>query len=244
LSDNTLDLTSPVALYFQLKQALLARIRSDEWVDLKMPSESDLCDEYGVSRVTVRRALSELEHDGYVVKLRGRGTFIALRNIDSELDKVISFTQQVLLEGHLPSTKLLQCTRMPATAGISSSLGLEPRAPVCYLRRLRLIDDVPVLLEDTYLPLSLFPNIDKVDFSRCHLYDVMRDNYGVSPEAWKEYHMASALGDDAGLLRLERGDPALVIEQYTYAGPDLVEYTISTVNSGVYHPRTWVGRPR
>ncbi len=245
MNDNRLSPDSHVALYYQLKQSLMARIRAEEWADHRFPSEAELCSEYDVSRVTVRRALSELERDGYIMKQQGRGTVIVARRIDSELDKVISFTQQALIEGHIPSVIVLECRKRPASPAIASRLCIAPNAPICYLRRIRCLDGMPVLIEETHLPLSLFPDIHKVDFNQCHLYEIMRDRYGMNPDAWKESHSAILLTpEEAGHLRVEMGTPALRTEQYTYACDDLVEFTVTIVNTAIYQPRVWVGTPR
>ena len=103
---------SPISLYYQVKQSLLMRIQQQEWGDGDMrqiPSEGQLCGEYGVSRVTVRRALAELENEGFIKKKVGVGTFVAASKLEMYLDAVSGFAQQMARQGYLPSTKVIEC---------------------------------------------------------------------------------------------------------------------------------------
>ena len=233
-----------VPLYFQMKQDLLMRISADEFPDKKLPAECQLCEEYGVSRVTVRQALAELERDGYIIKMRGKGTFIVRRRFHSACDRVISLTKQLSLAGYEPSIRLLVCERTVPPAG-AVNMGFSDDEPFCHIRRVRLADNAPIMIEDNYLPLRVFPDIDQTDFSSHHLYDVLHDRYGVEPEAWHSYYSAVLLSEEeCRYLEVDPMTPGLRVEQYTYVGTQIVEYAVSTARTDYYRPHIWVGTPR
>ena len=232
-------------LYYQLKQDLLTRINSEEFPDKKLPAEGQLCEEYGVSRMTVRQALAELERDGYIIKMRGKGTFVVRRRFHSACDRVISLTKQLALAGYEPSVRLLSCEKTAPPADAVRMGFPEGEGLCCHIRRVRLADSAPIMIEDNYVPLSEFPGIDEVDFSVCHLYDVMHERYGVDPEAWHSYYSAVLLDEEeCRHLEVQPATQALRVEQFTYVGTQIVEYAVSTARTDYYRPHIWVGTPR
>lgn len=220
-------------------------MQKKEWQDMRIPSETQLCDEYGVSRVTIRRALAELENEGYVTKKPGKGTFIAMTKIEMYLDQVSSFAQQINQLGLTPSTRMIECRCIEANAHVLERLALAAGSRACYIKRVRCADGVPVMLENTYLPYQRFPGIDQHDFGSEHLYEIMREHYNVNPDSMREHFSATKVGvKDSAYLEIAPNTPVLFVEQYTFSMMEIVEYTESMIRASVYKPYVWVGKYR
>ncbi|MBR4069016.1 MAG: GntR family transcriptional regulator [Clostridia bacterium] len=148
-----LEKTSRSPLYLQLMQ----RIRNDIGAGVypaggRIPSEQELCETYGVSRVTVRKAILDLVQEGLLVRRQGKGTFVAGQRLRRDLRSVTGFTHACTACGHQPDTRLITAQLIPASAEDALLLGLPQDARVLELCRLRLCDGEPVLLEIARFP--------------------------------------------------------------------------------------------
>ena len=106
---------SPIPIYYQLKEILLKKIRTGEWVPgALIPSERELCETYGISRMTARQAISDLVNEGVCYREQGRGTFVSPRKIQQQLQHLSGFTDDIRARGQLPGTKVLVSAMRPA----------------------------------------------------------------------------------------------------------------------------------
>lgn len=222
LHGDQLDRESALPLWQQLAMVLRAAIEQGDLApDQALPSEAELIDRYGVSRTVVREALAELVRSGHIYKIRAKGSFVspkrpALRFIGSTLGS----SEDLRATGKTVTTRVLATSEGPAGADEAAALRIEEGAPVIRLRRLRSVDGTPWLLVDTVLPKALFPGVAKANLENRSLYEHLRRHYGVTPtgaDRWLEAVIPS--GDQAELLGLGRGEPALGIESITW-GPD------------------------
>jgi GntR family transcriptional regulator len=222
---------SPVALYHQLKAILTQKITSGQWpVGHRLPTESELCNQYGVSRITVRRALAELEREGLIKRRQGVGTFISVPKIEQQLTSFYSLTEEFRKRGLNPRSAVEKLVIVVPSPTISRALELPEKEKVYYLKRLRFADEVLMAIEETYLPAKLFPGLTKEMLDTTALYDVMRNTYGIVAASAKETFGAVAVNEqEAVLFGLPPGHPALDLERYTYAGDQCVEYTRGVV---------------
>ena len=120
---DSMNRESPIPLYYQLKEIIKRRIKSGELLpnDILEPEE-EMCKKYNISRNTVRKAISELEHEGLVYKIQGRGTFIKSPKISHRFVTVVSFTEELLARGIRPSSKLLGLEVKKANEEIAKKL--------------------------------------------------------------------------------------------------------------------------
>lgn len=141
-------------LYFRAKQAIL-RLIEDRGLQPgdPLPTERDLETTLNVSRVTVRRALAELEREGAVRREHGRGTFVAPPKIGRGLAAVTSFTQEMRTRGLQPGSRLLQFRRQAPPRHVGQQLDLAEGDPAVYVERVRLVDDEPIALSQSWLRL-------------------------------------------------------------------------------------------
>jgi GntR family transcriptional regulator len=162
-----LDEASPTPLYLQLQRLIqeavdAGRIKAEE----ALPSERDLARELGISRVTVRKALSGLVEKGILVQRWGSGTFIApAMRVEQPLSRLSSFTDDMMTRGLKPGARVLERSTGPSSPNESMALGLSPGEPVSRLRRLRLAGGVPMAIEHAVVPARYLPDPGLVESS-------------------------------------------------------------------------------
>ncbi len=144
-----------------------------------LPGEEDLCRLYGVSRMTARQALQALKHQGLVRSEKGRGTFVIQPKLEKQICHLSGFSAEMRSLGMKPTSRVLHQRTVSASPEIALRLGVTPGAPLLELHRLRLADAVPMAIEMVWLPLADFPDVGKVDFSRCSIYETLYKRYGI-----------------------------------------------------------------
>lgn len=217
-------------LYLQLVDTLELDIRNSMSPNDKLLSERELTEAYKVSRITVRQALQELEKRGLVYKKQGKGTYVSeIKEPAVDLGTVYSFTDEMQKLGKKPITKTLSFERVKATEQIARELQIDFGADVFEIERLRLADDVPMMLERTYLPSSLFEGLSKEALSHKPLYRIIEDDYEERIRVAEEEFFASvALNHEAKLLEIKKGAPVLHLIRKTYNIKNkIVEFTFS-----------------
>jgi GntR family transcriptional regulator len=215
--------SSPLPLYYQLKQVLLAEIkRRGLTAGDRVPGDNELCATYNVSRTVVRQALGELEHEGVIERVKGRGTFIAQAKTGEGLVQapLTGLYEDVAARGgHLHSVVRRQEV-VPADTQVAAELDLEPGHPVILIERLRLVDEEPWVLTVTHLPQQLAPGLVDDDLADQSLYAVLEGKYGVALAfGRRSVEAASAGAAIAQSLGIRRGGPVLVLRSVTF-GPD------------------------
>ena len=151
------DIDSPIAYYIQLKKEIDAVLKRGVWQPGdQIPGEAQLCQMFGVSRTVVRRALGDLEYEGVVKRIKGKGTFVAKPKISEGFaQKLTGFYQDMVDQGLTPFTKVLRREVVPASPKVAHKLATMPGTPVFYLERLRFVEDEPVNLARNYVPYHL-----------------------------------------------------------------------------------------
>ena len=137
--------------YFEIAQALRARVGKLHPHD-SLPSDAELCSEFGVSRMTARAAVQELVNDGLVYREPGRGTFVSPPVVDRQLSNLLGFNAEMRAKGLAPSSVLISAEIAPGTKTQLQMLYLEPGSEVLNILRLRKADDVPLVLDLNTLP--------------------------------------------------------------------------------------------
>ncbi len=218
-------------LYEQIKSYLLACIEQGMYPpDTRLPSERDLAEQFGVSRLTVKKAISDLLQSGQVYVQIGKGTYVSRAKIDQSLDSLTSFSEDMGQRHQLPGSRVLEAREIQASVEEARNLRVAPGMPLYFLRRVRLADDLPMAIESCRLVAAVCPGLlAGHDYERESLYQVLRNGYGIRltyAEQSIEARLASV--DEAHLLQIEVRAPILAISRVTYTDSDQpVEYTVS-----------------
>ena len=174
----------------------------------RLPSERWFCDEHGVSRATVRRALEELMADGLVTS-RGRGSVVTGAAVLEPPNTLMSLSEVARARGLDASARVLGAEVRPATIDEAEAFGIAPGAEVFELRRLRMLDGLPISIDVNRVPLRLLPEAPDMDFSTASLYEAL-DRAGHAPgRADYQLEARGADGSEAELLDLALGAPVL-----------------------------------
>ncbi|SHF37592.1 GntR family transcriptional regulator [Caldanaerobius fijiensis DSM 17918] len=221
-----LDEKSPIALYIQLRNILIDKIKSGQWkVNDKIPTERELCDMYNVSRATVRLALQELERDGYIYRKQGRGTFVAPPKIEQNITHFYSFSEEMKKRGLVPSSKILGFEVIKSDKKLADILNLKEGDEVLSLKRLRLANGEPIMLETSYLPYNMCRDMTREDVEKMSLYEALRTKCGIIPNSADEtFEPVLTNSYEAEVLNYEAGKPALLLERITYSFGTPIEY--------------------
>ncbi|MDY0409254.1 GntR family transcriptional regulator [Virgibacillus soli] len=224
-----MDKQSKVPLYLQLMEVLIEKINGNDYVEHdKLPSERELCDIYNLSRITVRQALQELEKEGYIYKLHGKGTFVAPKSFNQKLVKLYSFTEEMKKIGKTPTTKVISFEEMAIDERLAHKMNMEPLDEVYVVTRLRLADGEPLMYETSYLPKRMFPGLSMVALEKKPMYDLFRDEYQIGVTKAVERFSATLIRrEQAAHLQMVVNQPAMLIRRYAYYMDQLIEYTIS-----------------
>lgn len=156
-----------VAPYAQIKRHVLGQIESGAWpVNERVPSENQLAAEFGVSRMTARRALLELMQEGALVRSQGLGTFVADRKPVLSLLEVRNIADEIAERGHRYSNRVIKLEATPATEAMSVYLGVLKGATIYHSIIVHLDNQIPVQVEDRYTNPLVAPDYLEQDFSR------------------------------------------------------------------------------
>ncbi len=195
--------------YRQIEQALRERIailRPGE----RLPSDAELCAQFGVSRMTARNAMERLAVDGLIRREPGRGSFVAEPPAHRRANRLMTFTEEMRRAGRVPSSRILTRVIRPSSETEASSLGIPPRQPVVHLRRLRQADDQPIALESTILIGACADAVMTADLAHGSLHETLGRAGFVLFRGTGTISAAAATAEEARQLGIRTGDPLLV----------------------------------
>jgi GntR family transcriptional regulator len=212
----------PVPMHHQVYLDLRRSLDDGTWrPGDRLPPERELAAHYGVSLITVRRALAEVVREGRIERTRGRGTFVLRPRLERDIASRASFADEMQERGLDPETRLISARPESATVAVATALGLETGSPTLYLERLRLAAGEPYLLEQVHLPAERFPGLLASDLEHASLYELMATRYGAPVVRAREALEPVLLRTrEAELLGQRRGDVALLIEGTAFAADD------------------------
>jgi GntR family transcriptional regulator len=185
----------------------------------RLPAEQDLAAWFGVSRMTLRHALGELARRGLVTRTvgRGGGTFVAEPKLEQDLTTLAGFSEQLRRHGLTPGARVLAATEHPAGPATAAALLIAEDDPVYSVRRIRLADGKPLVLEHSLFPAAGFPGM-----LRCRLdgslYELLEVRYGQRPHHARErLEPVTASVREAEALEVEEGSPLMLVERTAYS---------------------------
>ena len=225
-------------LHVQLKESLLAAIAAGEYqAGAQLPSQRDLCRQYNMSHMTVRRAINELTQEGAIYAVPGKGIYVSPKSKTVEYDSLQGFEQQLARYGLAPSTQILEARLTTASTMMSQTLRMPADAPIVYLHRLRLANGRPHSLTTSYLPHHLCPGILEREQITHSLFATLRQVYHLKLAGSVSIVSATlADAETTELLQLPSPAPLLVREQITYLdNGQPIEFSRTLMHGEVNH---------
>jgi GntR family transcriptional regulator len=236
--------TTPRTKSEQLRQYLANVIDGGLEPHSKLPTERALAVEFDVSRLTVRRALDRLEHDGLLYRVQGAGTFVADSHITKSVE-LTSFSEDMRARGLLPGSSILVSETIAAGARIGAKLRVSPSAEIFHFRRARTADGEPICLEDSYLNAQLVPGLIN-NMGDESLYDVLEQDYGLRLE-WAEQSIRASVvePEEAEILHAPPFSPTFYVARTSFDRQDrAIEYAESIYRGDRYHYELQIHRSR
>jgi len=214
-----IDRANKLPLYSQLYDILRGNISRHEWRPGDMiPPESELIERYKVSRTTVRQVLDMLAGEGLIFRQQGRGTFVAHPMVERGLVRIVSFTDDMLQRGFKANTQVLFSGLVEAPQDIAEKLEIEAGDGLARLERLRLADDEPMSVEESYLVHRYCPGILDGDFSKNPLRVALANTYGIRWLHAKQIIRAILTPPRLALLLATGSESAmLLVERVSYS---------------------------
>lgn len=217
-------------IYEQIYQKLLEQIQNEEFDSgATFPSERELAERFGVSRMTVRQALTTLKQEGFIYHERGIGAFVSKRKLDVHTRNLVGFTEEMVERGLVPSSRLLLAKLEKANEETAGFLGIETGDEVFHLQRLRLADGSPMAFEDAYLPADRYPNLDKFSLENVSLYEILKSEFGVRLSHATEVLEAMAVSKKIGeALSIKENSPVLMVHRVVFSDANLAVESVKT----------------
>ena len=240
------DQNNSIPLHHKLKETLRQQIVTSQLpAHERLPSERELCDQYKISRTTVRRALADLLNEGLIYTTIGKGTYVAAPQMKEQLQPLSSFTEDITRRGMQPSSRLLRAEIQNANDEQAARLCLPRGAEVVSIYRLRLADGKPIALQHTWLPHHLCPDLLHFDLVQQSLYHILRDEYHLKLAHADTTIMAALCNaEESRLLVLTSPAAVLISQQATYLENEtLIEYTHSVFRGDRYKLYSSSGEP-
>lgn len=204
-------------LYVQLMEELETSIRNGVYKPGdKIMTEAEMAKEYGVSLITVRKAVGSLMEKGLVMRKQGKGTFVTKPKYSRNMKKLQSFTEMCEQMGVKPGAQVLENRLIMADKKVADRLGIEPGSNVVYISRLRLADGEPVQVEKSYFPLK-YAFLLEEDLNNGSMFECLKEKAGakvVSSE--KMIELCRATAEEAALMDVKKGDYLLFVKSTAY----------------------------
>ncbi|MEM1867553.1 MAG: GntR family transcriptional regulator [Thermosphaera sp.] len=223
-------------MYYQLKEILRSWITGGYFdTGARFPSEQELQKRFGVSRITVRRALAELVEEGFLTREQGRGSFVVKPWLREPLGLLTSFTEEMKKRG-IPCTSKILDFQILIDKEVAQKMSISLDEKVIRLQRVRFAYDEPIALQTNYIRYKFCPDLIDRGLIEESLYKTLEEVYGLRL-MWAEQTMVAKPADDyeAQLLKIKPGQPLLAFERLTYLeNGEVIEYVRSVYRGDRY----------
>lgn len=210
-------LVSPVPLYGQIKDLLREKILDGSYPPhSKLPSESELMAQFDVSRITVRQAIRDLQKEGLIFTLQGKGSFVSKPKAVQDLAHLQGFREAMGGKGYETFSRLISAREVTVDSAVSAAFGWKRPERAIEIQRVRYLNRAPVSLDVSYFPLEIGQRLLEEDLQTRDIFDILENDYAL-PLGAADLVIDAAVSDEklSRLLGVEEGCPILRIERLT-----------------------------
>ncbi len=216
--------SNPIPKYYSIAPEIINGIKEKKYLPgMKIPSENEIIDLYKMSNTTARKALQEIENGGWVQRIKGKGTFVHKHGVIRSADRILSFTNNMLEMGYTPGTKVLNTS--VENKGYTDTINGRKyymKGPVYKIQRLRLADDIPMMLETRYVSAELCPKIINRPLNGS-LWEIYSGKYGRKIK--EDHQMLSTVMIDretCGYFNLPEPIPGILVRGVAFCGKEII----------------------
>jgi len=214
---KSISRNNQISLYVQLKVAIRDMVLTQLEPGDKIPTEYELSNHYNVSRITVRQAIATLVSEGLLYRERGRGTFVAPRKVQEDLNVLKSFEEEMEEKGFKTSAKVLDYEEIPVNEMLKNKLHVHDGDKIFKIKRLIYVNKSPVTYQVSYIPQKICPDLFHKDLTQT-LFKIIEKEYNYEIKGCIDtIECIKADQRRAVLLRGTKGDPILFVERLIYA---------------------------
>ena len=217
---------SPVPLHTQIRETLRRYILDGRWAPhSQIPSESQMMSSFGVSRITIRQALGDLQKEGLIFKIMGKGSFVAKPKAFQSLSRLQGFGEAMAPAGYETCSRLLSAREIEASAVVAQRFSLKPESTVFEIQRLRYLNREPISVDVSYFPLDIGQRLIQEDLATRDIFVILENDYGLNL-THADLQIEAICADEflARQLGIAEGAPLLRMERMTHAGETPVDF--------------------
>jgi GntR family transcriptional regulator len=213
-------------MHAQIREIIRRRVLDGSYAPhSQMPSESQMMEAFQVSRITVRQALGDLQKEGLIFKVAGKGSFVAKPKAFQNLSRLQGFGEAMSPSGYETFSQVLSMRRSKANEVVAKRLKLSPGAPVYEIQRLRYLNREPISVDVSYFPLALGQRLAQEDLATRDIFVILENDLGQQlTHADVQIEAISADESLARQLRIAEASPLLRIERLTHAGEEPIDF--------------------
>jgi GntR family transcriptional regulator len=233
-----IDKSSHIPYYIQIKDIIKKRIRENIYQkESFLPSENELSQEFQVTRATIRHALKDLKNEDIITTERGKGSKVRGRKIKQSLTEFYSFGRRFVRDDsdNKAESKIIEKNIKKCPMEVSEKLSIPREEKIYEIIRLRMLEEEPLMIELSYIPVKQFPDLFSLDMEGNSLYDILEYSYNTSITKAEEYiHPRISKSKESKFLNIEKGSPVFYVERTTYSNEAPIEYRKNIIRGDKY----------
>lgn len=235
---------SPMPLYTQVREALRASILNGTYSPhSQMPSESQLIKAFNVSRITVRQALSDLQKEGLIFKVMGKGSFVSKPKAFQSLSRLQGFGEAMSSSGYETYSQVISAKPVEATVQIAARLQVKLQQPVFEIQRLRFLNREPISVDVSYFPLEVGERLMQEDLAVRDIFAILENDYGYNlTHADLQIEAISADESLSRQLKVDEACPLLRMERLTFSGETPIDFEYLYYRGDAFQYRLRINR--
>lgn len=225
-------------LYLQVKNEIMKEIKEKKLGDnTRLHSEREYVDKFNISRLTIRKAIEELQREGYIIRIPGKGTFYTDIGNKSEFTHVISFTKDAKNRNLKSSSKLLFFDLINSPDSIKKKLKIAKNDKLFRIKRIRYADNIPIAIQDSYIIYNNCPNLNDYDLEKNSLYEILENKFKLEL-AYAKNILSTRISkiDEMKLFGIKKNIAVFILKQTTYLKRGTpIEYVESIFRGDKYY---------